>query len=750
MEDAVANSQGFDASLRESARVALQNAAQDDPLSQVDAGCDWCGGVLLAWTSPPEVREVKPEVQKHFRRPIEPGDLLASVDGTDVCGMQREDILELMAKFKGSLSFDSVDAFQKALRESARQALQSGPQGHPLSQAGQGCDWCGGVLIEWTSPPEVRDVKPEVQQHFPSPVKPGDQLSSVDDRDVRDMRREEILELMANFKGSVGFAAGDAFGITLRESARKALKNAAQDDRLSQVDAGCDWCGGVLLAWTSPPEVREVKPEVQKHFRRPIEPGDRLASVDGTDVCGMQREEILELMAKFKGSLSFKSVNAFQKALRESARQALQSGPQGHPSSQAGQGCDWCGGVLIEWTSPPEVRDVKPEVQQHFPSPVKPGDRLSSVDDRDVRDMRREEILELMANFKGSVGFAAGDAFGITLRESARKALKNAPQDDPLSQVDAGCDWCGGVLLAWTSSPEVREVKPEVQKRFPHPIEPGDLLASVDGTDVRGMQREDILELMAKFKGSLSFDSVDAFQKALRESARQALQSGPQGHPSSQAGQGCDWCGGVLIEWTSPPEVRDVKPEVQQHFPSPVKPGDRLSSVDDRDVRDMRREEILELMANFKGSVGFAAGDAFGITLRESARKALKNAPQDDPLSQVDAGCDWCGGVLLAWTSPPEVREVKAEVQKRFPHPIEPGDRLASVDGTDVRGMQREDILELMAKFKGSLSFRSRDRLSLVQESAIEALERGPEADPLCSRGCNWIDGILSLGQRLC
>ena len=293
------------------------------------------------------------------------------------------------------------------------------------------------------------------------------------------------------------------------------------------------------------------------------------------------------------------------------------------------------------------------------------------------------------------------------MRESARKALQMGPQEDPQSQAEAGCDWCGGILIAWTSPPEVREVKPEVQQHFPRPLEPGDILASVDGEDVSNLKREEVLTLMAKSKEGLGFKD-DPFCKSLRHSAQKALQMGPQEDPQSQAEAGCDWCGGILIAWTSPPEVREVEPEVQQHYPRPVEPGDMLSSVDGTDVHKLQREEVLTLMAKSKQGLGFAHADPLGKSLRLSAQKALQMGPQEDPQSQ--AGCDWCAGILIAWTSPPEVRAVIPEVQQHLPRPIAPGDHLVMVDGTDVRNLQRDDILMRFASFEGSVSFRGRDR----------------------------------------
>ena len=71
------------------------------------------------------------------------------------------------------------------------------------------------------------------------------------------------------------------------------------------------------------------------------------------------------------------------------------------------------------------------------------------------------------------------------VRKSAQDALQHGPQED--AESGKGCDWIGGILLAWTSPPVVRDVKPEVQKHFPQPISPGDILCQIDGKHVRGL-----------------------------------------------------------------------------------------------------------------------------------------------------------------------------------------------------------------------------------------------------------------------
>ena len=162
----------------------------------------------------------------------------------------------------------------------------------------------------------------------------------------------------------------------------------------------------------------------------------------------------------------------------------MEHGPQ--EDAESGKGCDWIGGILLAWTSPPVVRDVNrrhlAEVQKRFPRPISPGDILCQIDGKHVRGLNREQILRLLQDFKGSIGFRNGSDMDEDVRKSAQDALQHGPQED--AESDKGCDWIGGILLAWTSPPVVRDVKPEVQKHFPRPISPGDVLNSVDGEQV--------------------------------------------------------------------------------------------------------------------------------------------------------------------------------------------------------------------------------------------------------------------------
>ncbi|CAE7705426.1 unnamed protein product [Symbiodinium necroappetens] len=245
---------------------------------------------------------------------------------------------------------------------------------------------------------------------------------------------------------------------------------------------GSNWIGGIQLAWTSPPTVRKVKSHVQEHFPRPIEPGDTLSEIDGSAVDGRSRREILGFLRKFKGSLGFKrglSHKSHTEAVRESAKEAWRSGPE-EDSQHPSEGQNWIWGFLLAWTSPPVVRDVKPEVQEHFPNPVSPGDFLHQVDGKRVENMSRTEVLKLLQKYSGRIGFRSGN--NEDFRKSAQEALRSGPQED--SESGKGCDWIGGILLAWTSPPVVRDVKPGMQKHFEKPIAAGDVLHAVDGTRV--------------------------------------------------------------------------------------------------------------------------------------------------------------------------------------------------------------------------------------------------------------------------
>ena len=499
--------EGFPASIRQSAQEALNAGPEQDEESS--KGCDWIGGIRLAWTYPPTVREVKGHVQKHFPRPVQPGDLLIKIDGKSVDGMSRKNILGLLRKFKGSVSFRRGD-HQQAIRQSAKDALKHGPQRDAEHREGQ--NWIWGFLMAWTSPPVVRDVKPEVQEHFKSPISPGDSLHQVDGKRVGELTRRQILELLQNYRGSIGFKSGK--DEEFRKSAEEALRSGPQED--AESGKGCDWIGGILLAWTSPPVVRDVKPEVQKHFPKRIAAGHILHAVDDKRVGNLSRSEILRLLQKHKGGLCFRECADMDEKVRSSAQEAMRSGPQ--EDAESGKGCDWIGGILLAWTSPPVVRDVKPEVQKHFPNPIAAGDILRLVDGKRVAEMSRAEILGLLRDFKGSLGFSGGRTMDEDVRLSAQRALDHGPQED--EDTRKGCDWIGGILLAWTSPPVVRDVKPEVQKHFARPISPGDVLQSVGGEEVQHMSRDEILRAFVHFDGELGFRSKQPLDISLADLLR--------------------------------------------------------------------------------------------------------------------------------------------------------------------------------------------------------------------------------------
>lgn len=104
-----------------------------------------------------------------------------------------------------------------------------------------------------------------------------------------------------------------------------------------------------------------------------------------------------------------------------------------------------------------------------------------------------------------------GDGFPASIRETAQEALRDGPQPD--DECRKGCNWVGGIRLAWTSPPTVREVKRHVEEHFPRPIQPEDLLNKIDGKFVDGLSRRDILDLLRKFKKTLASREVETMRK---------------------------------------------------------------------------------------------------------------------------------------------------------------------------------------------------------------------------------------------
>ena len=66
------------------------------------------------------VRDVKASVQKNFRRPISPGDVLHSVSGHEVENMSRADILRALTRFDGGLGFRAKQAANISLADLLR------------------------------------------------------------------------------------------------------------------------------------------------------------------------------------------------------------------------------------------------------------------------------------------------------------------------------------------------------------------------------------------------------------------------------------------------------------------------------------------------------------------------------------------------------------------------------------------------------------------------------------------------------
>ncbi|CAE7335083.1 unnamed protein product, partial [Symbiodinium microadriaticum] len=537
--------------------------------------------------------------------------------GTEHSSESEKSASESDSEDVGEMLFDKLleglgDDFPASIRKSAQEAAQDGPEADEQSR--KGSNWIGGIQLAWTSPPTVRKVKSHVQEHFLRPIKPGDSLSEIDGSAVDGLSRREILGFLRKFKGSLGFKRGlshKSHKEAVRESAKEAWRSGPEEDS-QHPSEGQNWIWGFLLAWTSPPVVRDVKPEVQEHFPNPVSPGDFLHQVDGKRVESMSRKEVLKLLQKYSGRIGFRSGNT--EDFRKSAQEALRSGPQA--DAESGKGCDWIGDILLAWTSPPVVRDVKPGMQKHFEKPIAAGDVLHAVDGTRVHNLSRQQILQLLEHHKGSLCFKHGDDMDGEVRRSAREALRSGPQED--TESGEGCDWIGGILLAWTSPPVVREVKPEVQKHFPRPISAGDVLRQVDGQLVGGKTRREILGLFQDFRGSLGFRGAD-MDEDVRVSAQKALDHGPE--EDEQSGKGQNWIGGILLAWTSPPVVRDVKPSVQKHFPRPVTPGDVLRMVDGQLVQHMSRGEILRSLVQFDGELGFRSKQPADISLADLLRR---------------------------------------------------------------------------------------------------------------------------------
>lgn len=178
----------------------------------------------------------------------------------------------------------------------------------------------------------------------------------------------------------------------------------------------------------------------------------------------------------------------------------------------------------------------------------------------------------------------------------------------------------------------------------------------------------------------------------------------------------------------------DSEPETGDTSDASAEDGNARNSQQSHDApRQAVGERFLDLLQG--------VGDGFPTSIRESAQEALRDGPQPD--DDCRKGCNWIGGIRLAWTSPPAVREVNRHVQEHFARPIQPGDPLDKIDGKSVKGLSRQEILGL------SIGFKREGNDKAMRDSAKDALEKGPQHDAESVRAKIGLGASFSLGHLL-
>ncbi|CAE7235766.1 unnamed protein product [Symbiodinium sp. CCMP2592] len=360
------------------------------------------GGIEISWQTPPAVRVIPSErayVEEVIGLQHQSG-ILASIDGEDVHRKSRAHIVGLLEDFRGSIKVIPTDSVRAALWISAQEALLLSSGSHPDAESKEGSDW----------------HKTEIQLHSIHPM-------------ACDL---EVGDYVLSIDGTSGYWRIWA-----------------------ETGTGCDWCGGLLIAWTTPPVIRAATPEAQEVFHNPILPGDVLFTIDGKVVSELGRKPILERMASMDSlGLTKPAYYLHIQAIRKDAQKALLAEPDNSSES-----LDWIAGILIRWSSPAEVQEVLPDVREFYPS-MSPGDRLQSVHGTDVGELERAEVLHLLAQSpKDAVGLDFEGCLSPPIREKvradAKRALRRGKKRHKDKNLPEGYNWIAGVQILWSKPPRV-------------------------------------------------------------------------------------------------------------------------------------------------------------------------------------------------------------------------------------------------------------------------------------------------------
>jgi C-terminal processing protease CtpA/Prc len=398
-------------------------------------------GLDMDWKQPPEVIQVMPATPA-AKYKLQARDRLLAVNGVDVTGMPREQILPLFAArplqlrmLRGGRVKDDVPPTLPALAPAMPAAAEpSGtapvgdfvvpPEAEMIEIVFTADDKPPlGLDMDWTSPPQVLQVMPDTPASRQA-VRAGDQLYKVNGQDVTKMRREEILPLFG------------ARPVTLQlvrlpgtEEQPAAVATEVVDINFSDEDQNPL---GLEMEWKTPPEVIRVIQDTPAE-RRGCLARDRLISVNGQDTTNMTWIQILKLFSNRPLNCRFErdpraaleagrsspglEGGRKKKSKRDKKREEDDEAPAEPPQTVEAVFTEEDRpplGLDMDWRQPPEVIQVMASTPAAKHG-VKARDKLQTVNGVDVTNLPREQILPLFGQRPLRVTF---------LREPKRKRKK--------------------------------------------------------------------------------------------------------------------------------------------------------------------------------------------------------------------------------------------------------------------------------------------------------------------------------------
>jgi len=530
-------------------------------------------------------------------------------------------------------------------------------------------DAIGPFVFSW-NPCKVVAVEDFAANMFSEKVKEGDSLAQVGGRMCDNLSREEILRLLVQHPGNIGFARGRSM------EHRRALTDGARQALLREApQTGSEWVGPLRVWWRKPATVVEAAPEAHTLFRKPIDPGSWFVKIDGKSVLEAGRDQVLQLLQEHKDLNLESSGLACQ--IRAGAYLA-QFKEEEDP--------EWLGPLRISWSSPcPTLREVKPEFLHYFSRPPSDGDVVHGCGGILFAGCSRSRILQIICDSEDTLNIRPAQSRQLEL---AAAALLTTQPDLPENGDVPAVEWVGPLRMLWTMPPTIVDALPQAGKMFHTKPDAGDCIHKVNGQPAEAMTRREVLEGLRSGRG------IQLRGTGVRGQFRAAA-----GLLLAEPGLGAqaDWLGPVKLGWqTQPPWVMHTKPEANQHFRKPLSQGDQLVEVDGQPTRNLDRRGVLKLLVGPGDNVVFRPprGD------RETASVEGLNGTEK-PESE------WVGKFRLLWTKPPTVLAMEAGASDGYQKPVTVGDLVVAVDGVPVISSSRDDVLALMQQGTGKLSVTS-------------------------------------------